>query len=84
VNYTKKQWKGLDQDIREHLSYDDFIAVRDFGYVLASPILTGSQYRGCIVIQVATMYTSELAVGKKSRDLLHVSADTIAGLLSGP
>jgi hypothetical protein len=84
MNCTKEQWRQLGQDIREHLTYDDFLAIRDFGYVLACPILTDGRYRGCLVIQVLPKYKGELAVGTKARELLHVSADTIAGLLSRP
>jgi hypothetical protein len=85
VNCTKKQWKGLDQDVREHLSYDDFLAIREFGYVLATPIFDhDSQYRGCLVIQVAPRFRNELAEGRNSRLLLHLSADTIGALLFEP
>ena len=83
-NYTRDQWEALGQDVREHLSFDDFLAIRDFGYILASPIFDRkSRYRGCLCIQVAPGFQSQLAAGSASRDLLHLSAYTIAAVLFG-
>lgn len=84
MSYSKDEWQELGQDVREGLSYDDFVAIRDFGYVLATPIVDGkSRYRGCLLVQVASEYASRLAAGSKARELLHLSADTVAGLLFG-
>lgn len=80
---SKQEWKALPTSVTEYLTYDDFKAVRDFGYVLASPIFDRkNEYRGCLVAQVLPVYKPELA-DSKVRELIHISADTIRGLLFG-
>lgn len=82
-NCTKDTWKKLPSDVREGLSYEDFKAIRHFGYVLAAPIIDGEgNYRGCLLVQVRPMYKGELKAGSEAREIICLGATTVAAVLS--
>ena len=82
-DYTKRMWKKLPPDEREGLSYEDFKAIRNFGYVLAAPIIDGEgHYRGCLLVQVRPKYKGELKAGTEAREIICLSANTVAAVLS--
>lgn len=80
MQVTRSAWKSASPDTRSGLSYQDFLTIRHFGYVLASPILKDGRYKGCIVVQVLPGYADELSK-PDSLDAIHLTADTIALLL---
>jgi hypothetical protein len=77
---TKAQWKAWPKDKRMKLSFNDYLALRHFGYSHASPIMKDGRYRGCLVVQASPTYAANLATAEAT-GAIRLAADNIANLL---
>jgi len=79
---TKEQWKQAPESVKMHLTYNDFRQIREFGYVLACPMidLTNGRYCGCFVVQVPGGMGPELN-RTDALELIHSSAALTCAVL---
>ena len=82
MNCTKRQWKkDVPVSIKRGLTYEDYKQIRQFGYVVAYPVVE-DQYRGCLVLQVETRYQSAIEYFEEEIDrTMNGCAGMIARLL---
>lgn len=78
---TKDEWKRLPDDVRMGLKFRDFIDIRDFGFVLASPMKGHRHgYCGCFVVQVPSEKKDELSQ-PAALEVIHTGAATACAVL---
>lgn len=84
-NGDEVKWMDADSSQTMGFSYEEFRSTKDYGAVVATPIVTKGRYRGCMALDVPASMAAEATTMKKNEilEILQFAADVLGTDLEG-